>query len=478
MGSLTRSCRIEGKLIEMTFISRLLGPNSLPGGMRNFVKMRRDPLAFIDSLAQQGDIVYFRMGPYQTYLLNEPEAVRELLITHARKWVKGPLLQRAKPLLGNGLLTSEGELHTRQRRLVQPIFRRQRMMGYSEIMVDCALQYRHRWHDRQSVNMHDEIMRLTLAIVGKTLFGDDFERDTIGIADAVSNLLHTANVSEAPLGILLARLGIPNPAQQSLDRARSSLRGVIRRLLRERHASNVVRDDLLSLLMAAQDTEGDGGKMSEEQIFDECATLLIAGHETTANALTWTFYLLSQNPREELRMHAELDSVLAGRRPTFEDVPRLPYTEQVLAEAIRMYPPAWLMGRFLTEPVRIGKHDFARDDLLFVSPYTMQHDPRFYPNPHLFHPERFRPEAKASRPKFSYFPFGAGPRQCIGESFAWMEGTLVLATLAQRFTMRLSPGQRVEPEALLTLRPKHGMQMVLHDRKEAAPTQTAATPTG
>lgn len=443
----------------MDFLSSLIGPESLLTGLRNVLAIRSDPLSFLSTLAHEGEIAYRRIGPYQAYLLNEPDHVRELLVNHARSWKKGPLLQRSKHLLGEGLLTSEGEHHLRQRRLMQPLFYRQRLTRYAGLMVTCAEHCRNRWRDGAVLDVQEEMMRLTLAVVGKALFGEDFERDAVMISEAMRNLLAAANVREEVLTLVLERLRLPDPAQRRLLYARQILAGVIQRLMAERQQKGGEGEDLLSLLMTAHDTEGDGSTMSTTQLIDECITLLLAGHETTASALTFTFYLLAQHPHVEAKLHAELSETLAGRLPDAEDIPQLSYTTQVFSEALRLYPPGWMMGRLLTTPVRIAGRDFATRELLIVSPYTMHRDSRFFPEPLLFQPERFTPEAKAARPKFAFFPFGAGPRQCIGEGFAWMEGTLLLATLAQSFTLRLVPGPQVEPEALLTLRPKNGISM-------------------
>ena len=440
------------------------GPDSFVAGLRNILMLRRDPLGFLRTLAGEGDIAYRRMGSYRTYLLNEPDDVRELLVNHAKSSEKGPLLQRARHLLGKGLLTSHGEHHLRQRRLIQPLFQKQRLLGYAPAMVACTQRCHQRWGDGRTVDVHEEMLHLTLAVVGTALFGDDFERDIDKISQAMEHVAAALNMKEEAATLLLEKLGLPVPAQKRLHKAREILDQVIRQLTAKRQRQDGERKDLLSLLLNALDAEGEGGTMSLAQLLDECITLLLAGHETTASALTFTFYLLSQHPQAEGKLHAELSEVLGDRPPTAEDLPRLVYTEQVFAEALRLYPPAWMLGRFLTAPLRIGGRDFAAGTLLAVSPYTMQRDPRFFPEPLKFHPERFTPEAKAARPKFTYFPFGAGPRQCIGEGFAWMEGCLVLATIAQQYFLRLAPGQTVEPAALLTLRPKNGMRMVVHRR--------------
>lgn len=426
--------------------------------------LRTDPLTFLQAAAAERGIAYRRIGSYRAYLLNEPEDVRELLVNHSRSSIKGPLLRRSKQLLGEGLLTGEGEHHLRQRRLIQPFFSRQRLLRYAPWMVGCTERSLCRWQDGQTLDIHSEMMRLALAVVGNALFGDDFERDLGEINQALLHLGAALNMRQEVLTLFLERLGMPAPAHARLSQARQIMDAVIARLRRERQAAPGERSDLLSHLLTVRDTEGDGGAMGWEALLDECITLLLAGHETTASALTFALYLVSQHPRVEARLQAELAQVLGGRLPTADDLPRLPYTEQVFAEAIRIYPPAWLMGRFLTAPITLGGRKFSAGELLMVSPYTMQRDARFFPEPLSFRPERFTPEAKAGRPRFAYFPFGAGPRQCIGEGFAWMEGTLVLATVMQRFALRLSEGAAPAIEALLTLRPKHGMPMRIHRR--------------
>lgn len=445
-------------------ITALLGPQSPLTGLRNMLALRTDPLAFLMSAAAEGGIAYRRIGSYRAYLLNDPEDVRELLLNHHKSSIKGPLLQRSKELLGEGLVTGDGEHHLRQRRLLQPFFHRQRLLRYMPTMVSCTERCLARFADGQTLDLHREMMRLALSIVGQALFGDDFERDLGEIYQALDHIGAALNMRQEVLTLVLERLGLPAPAHARLRQARHILGSVIARLRSERAASAETRSDLVSHLLTAKDTDGDGGTMAWESLLDECITLLLAGHETTANALSFALYLISQHPRVEARLQAEVAQVLGDRPPTADDLPRLVYTEQVFAEAIRLYPPAWMMGRFLTAPITLRGREFAPGELLMISPYTMGRDPRFYPQPLDFRPERFTPEERQSRPRFAYFPFGAGPRQCIGEGFAWMEGTLVLAMVAQRFALRLAPGATAEVEALLTLRPKHGMPMRIHRR--------------
>ncbi|MFL6254694.1 MAG: cytochrome P450, partial [Pyrinomonadaceae bacterium] len=301
------------------------------------------------------------------------------------------------------------------------------------------------------------------AIVGRTLFGTETEAEAEEVREALSASMASFGRFMMPFAEFLSRL--PLPANKRFEQARARLDAVIYRIIEERRASGEDRGDLLSMLLKAQDEEGDGTGMSDEQLRDEAMTIFLAGHETTANALAWTWYLLSQHTEAEARLHEELDEVLAGRPPSAEDLPRLRYTEMVFAESMRLYPPAWILGRRALEDYEVGGYVIPRNALVILSPYVMHRDPRFYPDPERFDPERWTPEAKAARPQFSYFPFGGGPRRCIGEGFAWMEGVLVVATLAQKWRLRLAPAQRVEPQPVVTLRPRHGVRMTPERRE-------------
>ncbi|HKS29124.1 MAG TPA: cytochrome P450, partial [Pyrinomonadaceae bacterium] len=382
--------------------------------------------------------------------------------TRQQNFIKGRALQRAKRLLGEGLLTSEDSFHRRQRRLAQPAFHRQRVAAYAEAMTEYAARTAASWRDGEQLDMLQEMMRLTLAIVAKTLFDADVEEEAQEIGEALATILSLFNAMMFPFAELLEKL--PLPQNKRFERAKRRLDETIYRIIDERRKSGEDRGDLLSMLLMSQDEEGTGG-MTDKQVRDEAMTLFLAGHETTANALTWTWYLLSQHEEQEARLHSELDEVLAGReRPRVEDVERLRYTEMVLMESMRLYPPAWAIGRLATKEIEIGGYRIAPGSLVLVSQYVMHRDARYYPEPERFDPERWTMEAREARPQFSYFPFGAGARRCIGESFAWMEGILLIATLARRFRMRHVPTHPVELQPLITLRPKHGMLMTVHKR--------------
>lgn len=438
------------------------GPKGkLIGG--NFREFRRRTLPYLQQAVRDyGDVVYFRFGPQHVYFLNHPDHIKDVLVTHHQCFMKGRALQRSKRLLGEGLLTSEGDFHRRQRRLAQPAFHRTRIASYATVMTDYAARTAARWRDEETLDISQEMMRLTLAIVGKTLFDADVEQEADEIGAALTSVMELFDMLLMPFSEFLEKL--PLPHVRRFKRARERLDATIYRIIEERRRSQEDRGDLLSMLLSARDEEGDGAQMNNLQVRDEVMTLFLAGHETTANALTWTWYLLSEHLDVEAKLHAELDAVLGGRPPTFEDVPRLSYTEMVLAEAMRLYPPAWAIGRLALCDYEVGGYTIPPKSLVLLSQYVTQRDERFFPEPARFDPERWMPEAKESRPQFSYFPFGGGPRRCIGEGFAWMEGILLISTLAQQWRLRLAPGHRVEPMPVITLRPKYGMQMMVEKR--------------
>jgi cytochrome P450 len=435
----------------------------VPPGPRNWIPgkhlraLQYQPLPFLSRLQHQfGDASRFKVGPQPVFFFAHPDQVRDVLVVRNASFIKGLALQRTKVVLGEGLLTSEGELHKRQRRLAQPAFHRERIQHYGEVMVEKTLRARDRWRDGQELDVAHEMMRLTLAVVTQTLFDADVDDEADEIGAALTELMLMFPLLVHPLAPLLLRFPVM-PQVRRFRRALDRLDRTIYSIIEERRRTSGDRGDLLSMLIMATDVEGDGGGMSDLQLRDETMTIFLAGHETTANALAWTWYLLARNPEVARELHRELDDVLGGRTPSPADYPRLPYTEMVLAESMRLRPPAWGVGRFATEEVRIGEWDVPKNGLVLVSQWVTHRDARFWPDPERFDPLRFAPDAKTSRPKMAYFPFGAGPRICIGESFAWMEGVLLLATIAQRW--RFERGEDVEPQALITLRPKGTMRM-------------------
>jgi cytochrome P450 len=429
----------------------------------NLAAFRAKPIEFLMAAARDyGDLPYFKLGPYHAYLLNHPDYVRDIFVTNQGNFTKSRALQRARILLGQGLLTSEGQFHLRQRRMVQPAFHRDRLGGYAAVMSDYALRLRERWKAGTTLDISEEMMRLTLSVVGKTLFSADVESEAPEIGESLTTVLKMFRMLMMPFSEYLEKL--PLPSIRRFEKARDRLDQTIYGLIRQRRKSGEDAGDLLSMLLLAQDEEADGGSMTDKQVRDEALTLFLAGHETTANALTWTWYLLSQNPDCEARLHQEIDSVLEGRVPAMTDLTQLRYTEMVFAEAMRLYPPAWAVGRMSKAPFELGGIKIGAKSICILSPYVTQRDPRWFPEPERFNPERWTPEAREARPKFSYFPFGGGARVCIGERFAWMEGSLILATLAQKWKLRLDPRQRVAPLPLITLRTKHGMRMAITSR--------------
>jgi cytochrome P450 len=438
------------------------GPRSKKPGDQ-LVPMSRDPLGYMVKIAAEyPDMAYFRLGNQRTFLMSNPEYVHDVLVANDWNFLKGRGLKRAKKILGNGLLTAEGNFHRRQRRLSQPAFHKQRIAAYAATMSEFAARTRADWQAGEKRDIAQDMMRLTLAIVAKTLFDADVNNEAREIGQALSEVLEIFSTFSSPLTEITDKLPLPKNIRAQKGKAR--LDETIYRIIAEHRKTNEDRGDLLSMLLMAQDEEEGSGGMSDDQLRDEVMTLFLAGHETTANALTWAWYLLSQNLEVEAKLHAEIDAVLGGRLPTFEDVPNLKYTEMVFTEAMRLYPPVWVMGRRSISGIKIGGYYIPPKSIILLSQYAIHHDKRFYPEPEKFAPERWASEQIKSLPKMAYFPFGGGPRLCIGEQFAWMEGILLIATIAQQWKLRLVPGHKVELQPLITLRPRHGMKMTLEPR--------------
>ncbi len=415
-----------------------------------------------DMAREHGDIVELRAaGRELTYLVSHPEDVREVLVSNQRNFKKGRFLERARMLLGDGLLTSEGDVHRRQRRMIQPEFHRQHIARYGDAMVALTARRTARWQDGQRVDMYPEMAALTLAIAGATLFGAEVEHEAAEIATALDETFTTfMRTFYLPFGDVMLRLPLPSSRRfwASADRLLWS----VNRLIAQRRSTPADRPDLLSLLLRVRDTEGDGGGMSDQQVRDEVLTFFLAGHETTANALSWTWYLLAQHPGVADQVAAE-SRALGGRPLTADDYAALPYTRMVLAESMRLYPPAWAIARRSLGPCEIGGYPIPTDALVVTAPWVVHRDPRWWPDPGRFDPERWR-EPDPDRPKFAYFPFGGGARMCIGEHFAWLEGVLVLASVAREWRMTLPPGTTVRTHASITLRPRGGVPMILERR--------------
>jgi cytochrome P450 len=426
--------------------------------------LRDDPIALFEAGAAMGDVAYLRLPRFPVYLLNHPDLVWDVLATSNQAFMKGPTMQAAKLMLGESLLTGEGEHHRRQRRLIQPLFHHERIAGYGAAMVELADRAADRWSAGDPIDVHAEMSRLTLAIVGRTLFDTDVEGEQAReIGAALSQTLAQFNRVFSPFLVVTRRL--PIPSTRRFERARAVFDRTIYAMIATRRRTGVTGDDLLSLLLRAQE---DGAGMSDEQVRDEAITLFLAGHETTSNALTWTWYLLSQNPDEQARLHAELDEGLGGRPPTVEDLPAVPTTSTMISEAMRLYPPAWAIGRRALVDREAGGYRIPSGSVVVVSPWLIHRDPRWWPAPLAFQPERWEQE-DPGRPRHAYLPFGGGPRMCIGEGFALMEARLVLATIARRWRFELDPTQRVETQPVVTLRPRYGMRMIPHERRRPAP---------
>ena len=439
--------------------------NLLLGSMLDF---RRRPLEFLlDAAETYGDVVRFRLGPYRVYLVNGPDNIHEVLVAQQKKILKTDfnrsLLGR---FLGNGILTSEGDFHRRQRRLMQPAFHHQRIASYAEGMVSTTLHMLDGWQAGQRYDIDAEMMKLTLNIVSDALFGSEVSATAIGnVSDAIA-ILQRITVMEFKTGFSLPEW-LPAPRNRRRRKAAQAINDAVLGLIRERRASGKLGDDLLSMLLQAQD-EDDGSAMTDEQVLHEATTLFVAGHETTSNALTWTWYLLSQNPEVEARLYDELARVLDGRPPTLDDLPELKYTERVIKEAMRLYPPAWLLfSRSPLEPVNIGGHRINPGEWIFISPYTMHRSAAYFDDPQRFDPERFTEAREKALPRYAYFPFGGGPRVCIGNAFAMMEACLVLATVAQRYRLELDAGQEIVPEPEITMRTRDGLHMTARTRNPA-----------
>jgi len=428
----------------------------------HFRPFRKDPTGFLTRQAKLGDVSTFTLATLRGFLINHPDLIRDLLVVNAHKFVKGRALQRAKNLLGEGLLTNEGASHLRQRRMIQPAFHRAKIAGYARTMVENAEKMSATWRDGDVRDIDREMMHLTLQIVGQTLFSANVEDAADAVGQAITSMTKLFNFLLLPFSEMLEKL--PIPQTRAFFRARDTLNSVIYGIINERRRLGEDKGDLLSMLLMAQD-ETDGSRMTDDQIRDEALTLFLAGHETTANAMTWTWYLLSQNAEAEQKLHEELGRVLGERLPTVDDLPNLKYTESVIAESMRLYPPAWTVGRLSIADHEFGGYHVPKGSLVLASQFVLHHDARFWDDPNEFHPERWETKSvKEAGAENIYFPFGGGVRRCIGESFAWTEAILLLATLARKWRMRLVPEQVIGLRPMMTLRPKFGMRMLIAPR--------------
>lgn len=447
----------------MTVVRRAPGPKGhfLLGNLPDF---GRDMLGFFTDCARQyGDVVALRLARFPACLLNHPKYFEYVLITHHRNFIKHSFFWRhVTTLFGESLLTSEGDSWLRRRRLAAPAFHHERIANYATVMVDYTERMLERWREGELRDIHQEMMHLTMQIVTKTLFDIEITGEATDEVGGAFDMA-TAEIAVRFRRPLKIPESIPLPSNLRYRRAVRRLNQLVYGIIKERRSHQGDRGDLLSMLMAARDE--DGSAMSDQQLRDEVITLFLAGHETTALVLSWTWYLLSQHPDKEAKLHAELDSVLGGRRPSVEDLSQLTYTGMIVHESMRLYPPAYAFGREAVADCEIGGYAISRGTTLFLSPWVTHRDARYFEQPEEFEPERWENNLMKRLPKFAYFPFGGGPRVCIGNSFALMEATLLLAVIARKFTLRLAPHQAVVPVPSITLRPLSGIGMVVSARE-------------
>src|SRR6266513_2646706 len=425
----------------------------------SFRALRQSPLEMFTELARYGDIVGIRVVNFRNIFVNHPDLTEEVLVGHPRRYVKGRVLRANRHVFGDGLLTSEGDFWLRQRRLAQPAFHRVRIASYAETMVEYTQRMLDGWRSEEERDAHQEMMRLTLQIVGKTLFDADVERDAQEVGKSLELLLEIgANFRRT----IFVPHWLPTPTNLRVRREVKQIEKILYRIIGERRASGRDAGDLLSMLLSAQDE--DGSRMTDQQLRDEAITLFLAGHETTASTLSWTWWLLAQNPEVEAKLHAELDAVLGNRAPSLDDLPRLAYTGHVITESLRLYPAAWGMARLAVEDHEIAGYPVTKGMGVAMAQWVVHRDPRWYDAPQEFLPERWENDLWKRLPRFAYFPFGGGPRQCIGNAFALMEATLILAMIARKFRLRLVANHPVAPLASITLRPRHGVRVTLESR--------------
>jgi cytochrome P450 len=423
-------------------------------------------LGFLTRIARQyGDVTWFRLGRRPCILINHPDLIENVLVKNNRNFIKPFAFQFTRPVLGNGLLTSEGEFWKRQRRLAAGAFRGDRISGYGPDMVAATVRMLDTWQDGQTRDIHADMMQVTLDIVATTLFGADVTDQSHEIDESLRSVLRAFGASfnrMAPLPSWFPMLG--------KRRARAAVRGlngVVQRLIDERRRDSQPRNDLLSMMLNARD-EDDGSQMTDLQLADEARTFLLAGHETTALTLSWSFYLLANHPQAQAQLQTELQSVLGDRLPEVADIPRLKFAEQIVLEAMRLYPPAFMIGREPLADCELGGYTIPAGTTIFMSPWVMHHDERFYERPERFEPERWVGERAAALPKMAYFPFGGGPRICIGNTFAMMESVLLLTTIVQGWSLRLVADHPIKLSPVLTLRPRYGIKVVVSKRPQGS----------
>lgn len=449
------------------------GPSSvLPEKL--LLEFIHNPIKFLMNISEEyGDIIHFMLGKQHVYLLNNPNDIEDILIKNYKSFIKSKGLQVSKRLLGEGLVTSEGEYHDRQRRLIQPAFFPNRIKNYSEIMIKYAVKMCRQWNDGMELDIHKEMTNATSQIISKSVLGSDIQDQDHLIGESLLKCMEYFNRLQMPFGDLIEKIPIL-PLNKDFRQAKQKLDSIVNGMIMEHRRNEKNResaDDLLYTLIQANDSNSGIEKMSDSQLHDEIMTIFLAGHETTSNAITWTLYLLSQYPAIEARLNEELSAVLTKRDeksnqiiPTPEDFSKLEYTEKVFRESLRLYPPAWTIGRQAIYNYKIDKYIIEKGSIILMSQYVMHHNSHYFPEPYRFYPDRWTKGLKSRLPRFSYFPFGGGIRGCIGESFAWLEGILLIATICRNWKMHHNPTHKVELQPLITLRPKNGMIMKLEKK--------------
>ena len=439
------------------------GPKGRPV-VGNMLGYARDPLGFLTRCSREyGDVVRLRFPGTLAYLISHPDDVEQVLVKNNPNFIKDKYTREELSVLGNGLLINEGDFWRRQRRLAQPAFHRRRVEAYGDTMVAFTQRMLEDWQDGEVRNVHTEMMRLTLEIVAKTLLDADIAGEAEDVGEAMAQIMDYFSDQGSGSFLRLLPERVPTPANVRYRRAVRRLDGIIYSIIEERRRSGADTGDLLSMLLHAADE--DGNRMDPRQLRDEVMTVVLAGHETTAIALSWTFYLLGENPEAEAKLLTELEEMLDGRAATVGDLPRLRYADAVIKESMRLYPPAWAIGREALGDCEVGGYHVPTKTQMFISQYVTHRDPRFFDDPDVFDPSRWHDGRTDQLPAYAYFPFGGGPRLCIGSSFARMEAMLLLATIAREFRLEPVPGGPPVPQPSITLRPRGGIRMKLNKRR-------------
>ncbi|WP_052597433.1 cytochrome P450 [Aureispira sp. CCB-QB1] len=430
---------------------------------RNSLVVLNDPLAFfVNTFAEYGDIYNVNSNLYTIYVTANPKHIQEIMVSNKKDYAKSDDYKILKYSLGNGLLTSEGDFWKKQRRIAQPAFHRESMKKLLDIMIASTQKIVASWKEKTQVQLTDEMNFLTLDIVTKCLFGTELKTDYSKIQQAVT--IENEYLAERIMTPFKPPFWVPTSKNRAYRKARAYSSSLILNIIKDRQENPSTHNDLLSMLMNAED-EDTGEKMSNQQLKDESITIFVAGHETTANALSWTFYLLTQHPDKLKILQQEIDTVLQDKPPTFQNLKELTYTQMVLEESMRLYPPAWTIVRKVAHETTMDGYLFKKDTRLILDVYMLHRHPDYWENPTAFEPERFESNQKKKRHKYAYIPFGAGQRMCIGNSFAMMEMKVVLTLLLQQFNLSLAPNApEVVPEPLITLRPKNGILMDIRSR--------------